>query len=304
MSSGSPDPPPPSRLREFWNRRSWIGKTALVVAALLVLLIIIGIAVPPTEDDDPPAEAVNQSEEPQEDTPTEEAAEGEAATDEAETTAEEAAPPPPPPRVARVIDGDTLKLASGRTIRLVQIDAPERNECYSRQATATLRRLVPPGTEVRLVRDLRLDNRDRFGRLLRYVFKGRRNVNVVLVRRGAASVWFFQGDRGRHAARLTSAADQARANRRGAWGDCEASYDFLAAWTTSKKPPPQPVVTAQPASDCHPSYKGACLDPSASDYDCAGGEGNGPEYTGLVRVVGSDEYGLDADGDGIGCEDS
>jgi hypothetical protein len=44
-----------------------------------------------------------------------------------------------------------------------------------------------------------------------------------------------------------------------------------------------------------------CL-PPASDYDCAGGTGDGPEYTGPVRVTGSDPYGLDADGDGYGCE--
>ncbi len=61
---------------------------------------------------------------------------------------------------------------------------------------------------------------------------------------------------------------------------------------------------AAPASNCHPSYKGARLDPSVSDYDCAGGSGNGPAYTGPVRVVSYDEYGLDSDGDGYGCEDS
>src|SRR5262249_53410509 len=55
-------------------------------------------------------------------------------------------------------------------------------------------------------------------------------------------------------------------------------------------------------SKCDPSYKGACLDPNASDYDCAGGSGNGPKYPGPVRVVGPDHYGLDADGDGYGCE--
>jgi hypothetical protein len=54
--------------------------------------------------------------------------------------------------------------------------------------------------------------------------------------------------------------------------------------------------------DCHPSYEGACLDPSSPDYDCAGGSGNGPDYTGYVRIVGSDDYGLDGDGDGEGCE--
>lgn len=56
------------------------------------------------------------------------------------------------------------------------------------------------------------------------------------------------------------------------------------------------------ASECDPNYSGACLDPYASDYDCAGGSGNGPDYTGEVTVVGVDHYGLDADGDGIGCE--
>jgi FKBP-type peptidyl-prolyl cis-trans isomerase len=56
------------------------------------------------------------------------------------------------------------------------------------------------------------------------------------------------------------------------------------------------------ASNCDPNYSGACLDPNASDYDCAGGSGDGPEYTGPVHVVGSDHYGLDSDGDGYACE--
>jgi hypothetical protein len=56
------------------------------------------------------------------------------------------------------------------------------------------------------------------------------------------------------------------------------------------------------AQSCDPNYTGACV-PIASDVDCAGGSGNGPAYVrGPVRVVGSDIYGLDRDGDGIGCE--
>lgn len=64
------------------------------------------------------------------------------------------------------------------------------------------------------------------------------------------------------------------------------------------------LVTAkpapQPSTNCTPGYS-PCL-PPASDYDCAGGTGDGPAYTGFVRVTGSDPYGLDADGDGFGCE--
>jgi hypothetical protein len=61
-------------------------------------------------------------------------------------------------------------------------------------------------------------------------------------------------------------------------------------------------ASAEESSECDPNYAGACLDPNASDYDCADGSGNGPDYTGTVTVVGEDHYGLDADSDGIGCE--
>jgi hypothetical protein len=60
--------------------------------------------------------------------------------------------------------------------------------------------------------------------------------------------------------------------------------------------------TRQGTSECDPNYSGACLDPYASDYDCEGGSGDGPEYTGPVAVVGEDHYGLDSDSDGYGCE--
>jgi hypothetical protein len=61
------------------------------------------------------------------------------------------------------------------------------------------------------------------------------------------------------------------------------------------------AAAAAATGNCNPNYSG-CLDPNSSDYDCAGGSGNGPDYTGTVTVIGYDEYGLDADGDGIGCE--
>lgn len=131
------------------------------------------------------------------------------------------------------------------------------------------------------------------------MFANGKNVNVLLVKRGAASAYFYNGNRGRYATKLARSADTARAKGRGAWGACGASTDYLAAWTTTK---PVRSTGSATKSTCHPSYKGACLDPSLSDYDCEGGSGDGPGYTGRVRVVGYDEYGLDADGDGIGCE--
>jgi hypothetical protein len=64
-----------------------------------------------------------------------------------------------------------------------------------------------------------------------------------------------------------------------------------------------PVPFVAPPATCHTSYVGVCLTPGIGDYDCAGGSGNGPNYImGPFQVVGPDEYGLDSDGDGTGCE--
>jgi hypothetical protein len=68
--------------------------------------------------------------------------------------------------------------------------------------------------------------------------------------------------------------------------------------------PPPPGSATEPSDSrfCDPNYRGDCLDPNASDFDCAGGTGDGPEYAGPVQVVRDDPYGLDADGDGFACE--
>jgi hypothetical protein len=78
------------------------------------------------------------------------------------------------------------------------------------------------------------------------------------------------------------------------------------------KPKPDPAVAVLadaepgPANDCDPNYTGACLDPNSPDYDCAGGEGDGPDYTGTVTVVGEDHFELnrDPDEDNIACDAS
>lgn len=68
----------------------------------------------------------------------------------------------------------------------------------------------------------------------------------------------------------------------------------------SPTPPQAPPPVVQ---NCHPSYPDVCLATNAGDYDCAGGSGNGPNYVrGPIRVLPPDPFGLDRDGDGIGCE--
>ena len=123
--------------------------------------------------------------------------------------------------VGYVADGDTLRLTDGRRVRIVQIDAPElETDCYGRAARRALLRLAAPGTRIVLQRDTALDAADRYGRLLRYVVVGGRDVGIALVAEGAAEPYFFHGDRGRHAAELLRAAKRARAERRGLWGAC------------------------------------------------------------------------------------
>ena len=76
---------------------------------------------------------------------------------------------------------------------------------------------------LRLERDPGLDDKDRYGRLLRYVHANGRNVTVELVRQGAAAPYFYRGERGVYSQRLLSAARDARAARRGLWGACPSA---------------------------------------------------------------------------------
>jgi len=134
------------------------------------------------------------------------------------------APPPGWEAVDHVADGDTIVLRGGVTVRLVQIDTPEvffRPECFGEQASAETKRLLHRGTLVRLVQDPATSSTDVYGRLLRYVVRrGGLNVNLRLVADGAAAPYFFDGARGRYAAKLMREAQTARTAGKGLWGAC------------------------------------------------------------------------------------
>jgi micrococcal nuclease len=130
-------------------------------------------------------------------------------------------------RVVKVVDGDTIHvLVSGRRekVRYIGVDTPETKhptkgvQCYGRAAAAFNGRLVG-GQRVRLVRDL--EERDRYGRLLAYVYRARDGlfVNAELARLGYALPLTIPPDV-RHAARFAALARQARHTRRGMWSVC------------------------------------------------------------------------------------
>ncbi|MFL6130940.1 MAG: PASTA domain-containing protein [Mycobacteriales bacterium] len=70
----------------------------------------------------------------------------------------------------------------------------------------------------------------------------------------------------------------------------------------TRPPAPKPAPSSASTS-CDPAYPDVCLKDGIGDYDCSSGSGNGPNYVrGPVRVLPPDPFGLDADGDGVGCE--
>ena len=145
--------------------------------------------------------------------------------------------------VAEVYDGDTLTLVDGRKVRLVQINTPELGggECYSRKARSHLLALAPRGAAVRLEADPLLETTDRYGRLLRYVLRNGMNVNLELVRRGAAAPYYYRGERGTIANELWAAVRVARAEKRGLWGACPGTplQPERAIDTGTSGPPPR-----------------------------------------------------------------
>ena len=125
--------------------------------------------------------------------------------------------------VVRVVDGDTIHVrVNGRVekVRYIGMNTPElhhptrREEPGGRQAHAANRRLVE-GKRVRL--DLDVQSRDRYGRLLAYVWIGDTMVNAELIRLGYAQVMTVPPNV-RHQALFLQLQRDAREAGRGLWG--------------------------------------------------------------------------------------
>ena len=126
-------------------------------------------------------------------------------------------------RVVRVVDGDTILVGDER-VRLIGVDTPESVkpgtpvQCFALEASAFTKRLLE-GRPVRLVLDV--EERDRYGRLLAYVYREPDGlfVNAELVRRGFASVATFPPNV-RHVDELVRLQRRARERGAGLWGAC------------------------------------------------------------------------------------
>lgn len=125
-------------------------------------------------------------------------------------------------KVARVIDGDTIELENGEHLRYIGIDAPETSDprkpvqCFGVQAAKENRELVE-GKMVRLEKDI--SERDRYGRLLRYVYVGDIFVNLELVKQGFAKVATYPPDV-KYQSEFLAVEREAMEGKRGLWGSC------------------------------------------------------------------------------------
>lgn len=188
--------------------------------------------------------------------------------------------------VVRVVDGDTIQVDVGGSlerVRYIGIDTPETVhprkpvECFGKEASARNEALVG-GKKVRLERDV--TDRDRYGRLLRYVYVGDVFVNLELVREGYAKVSTYPPDV-EHTDALVAAQRDAREANRGLWSGCEVEVD----------PEPEPPKATPPAKGCDikgninargdkiyhdpgcPSYTRTKIDPSAGErWFCSNAE--------------------------------
>ncbi len=132
--------------------------------------------------------------------------------------------------VVRVVDGDTVRIriagqSDVEAVRLIGIDTPETHgpgglrECFGEEATRRLEELLPEGSGVRVVRDA--EPRDRFGRLLAYVYRRKDDlfVNLTMAEEGFAAPLTIPPNVAHRDAFVAAAAD-ARRRSVGLWARC------------------------------------------------------------------------------------
>lgn len=180
-------------------------------------------------------------------------------------------------KVVRVIDGDTIILASGEIVRYIGINSPESNDCYSQESTNANTQLVL-GKVVSLEKDV--SNLDKYNRLLRFVWVDDKFVNEQLVREGFAKAYKYPPDV-TFADQFVQAEQEARENDRGLWSTCEQNS------INAISPSPTAKSTTQ--------YSGA-------DKDCGDFKTHAQAQAFFESAGVGDPHKLDSDDDGSACE--
>lgn len=204
-------------------------------------------------------------------------------------------------QVLRFHDGDTVTIATGEKVRFLQIDTPEISpaECYGAEAHKALVGIIGK-SPITLESDSVSDDKDQFGRILRYLKVGKVNVNLKLLEIGAATPYFYMGERGKYSSQLLKAAQKAKAKKIGLWKMCPSTKldPFKPATTGPTIATPALASRSSVKPTCDPNYQG-CIPPYPPDLDCSDIKKMG---LAPIRVIGTDVHNFDGDGDRIGCD--
>ena len=217
--------------------------------------------------------------------------------------------------VASVTDGDTIRvqLPSGVTerVRLIGIDTPETVHpsrpvgCYGPEASDFTKGLLPIGTLVQL--ELDVQQRDRYGRLLAYVWIAEQNVNVEIAAQGYALQLTIPPNV-RYVDPIRDAVAAARENGRVLWSACadagSTDTDYEATLDDDAIPPPVPPPPSGPPPGVAPPGPPPVLPvskPTGGDKNCSDFP-NQAAAQAYLRADPSDPSGLARDKDGIACE--
>jgi endonuclease YncB( thermonuclease family) len=123
--------------------------------------------------------------------------------------------PTVPCSVTRIVDGDTIECDGVHRVRLIGMDTPEANQPpFGEQASAALATMIAVGSTVALEPDV--EPRDRYNRVLAYVWVGRSLINWRMVREGWAVLLTYPPNV-QYVDAFTDAERRAREEDRGLW---------------------------------------------------------------------------------------
>ncbi|WP_049680604.1 thermonuclease family protein [Peribacillus loiseleuriae] len=130
-----------------------------------------------------------------------------------------------PASIVRVVDGDTIKIkldnSKEETVRLLLVDTPESVhptkpvQPFAIEASDFVKKLLPVGTDVEI--ELGTNERDKYGRLLAYLYTNEKMVNQLLLEKGYARVAYVFAPNTKYIDEFRDIQEKAQLNEIGIW---------------------------------------------------------------------------------------
>jgi micrococcal nuclease len=203
--------------------------------------------------------------------------------------------------VKKVVDGDTVQVTidgKDEVLRLIGINTPETVdprkpvECFGAEASAKSKEILN-GKNVSLEADETQSDRDKYDRLLRYIYlEDGTNFNKLMIQEGYAYEYTY-GTPYKYQAEFKKAQQEAKDAKRGLWAEDTCNGELSKSTTpVNPQPIPAPVKTETPT-------------PSTGSFTCAGKHLCG-QMTSCAEarfyLTSCGVKSLDADKDGVPCE--